>query len=76
MAHAGRLNNHLKPAWLNTEQVQVEMYILVDILLIHGVDQKWFRAFTLIDGEEEIVTTQEICAVSWGSLFCVHVVPF
>jgi hypothetical protein len=52
------------------------MYNLVDTLVIHGVDQKWFSAFTLIEGAEEMVTTLEIPAVSWGSLFCVSVVPF
>ena len=56
--------------------VQEEMYNLVDTLVIHGVDQKWFNAFALIEGVEEMVTTQEIHAVSWGSLFCVSAVPF
>jgi hypothetical protein len=48
----------------------------VDTLLIHGVDQKWFSAFALIEGVEEMVTTQEIHAVSWGCLFFVSAVPF
>jgi hypothetical protein len=48
MAHVGRLNSLLKPAWPNAEQVQEEMYNLVDTLVIHGVDQKWFSAFALI----------------------------
>jgi hypothetical protein len=52
------------------------MYNLVDTLVIHGVDQKWFSAFALIEGAEEMVTTQEICAVSWGTLFSVSAVPF
>jgi hypothetical protein len=60
----------------DTEKVQEEMYNLVDTLVIHGVDQKWFSTFALIEGEEEMVTTQEIRAVSWGSLFCVSEVPF
>ncbi len=76
MAHAGRLNNLLKPSWPDTEKVEEEMYNLVDTLAIHGVDQKWFSAFALIEGAEEMVTTQEICAVSWGSLLCVSAVPF
>ncbi len=42
MSHAGRHNSLLEPSWPNVEQVQVEMYNLVDTLLIHGVDQKWF----------------------------------
>ncbi len=76
MAHAGRLNSLLKPSWPDSERVQEEMYNLVDTLVIHGVDQKWFSAFALIDGAEEMVTTQETRAVSCGSLFCVSAVPF
>ena len=76
MAHAGRLNSLLKLSWPDMEQVQFEMYNLVDTLLIHGVDQKWFSAFALIEGAEQMVTTQEIRAVSWGSLFFVSAVPF
>ncbi len=76
MAHAGRLNSLLKPSWPDVEKVQEEMYNLVDTLVIHGVDQKWFSTFALIEGVEEMVTTQETRAVSWGSLFCVSVVPF
>jgi hypothetical protein len=57
-------------------KVQEEMYNLVDTLMIHGVDLKWFSAFALIEGAEDMVTTQEIRAVSWGSLFCVFAVPF
>jgi hypothetical protein len=76
MAHAGRLNSLLEPSWPNTEKVQEVMYNLVDIFMIHGVDQKWSSAFALIEGAEEMVTTQEICVVSWGSLFCVSAVPF
>jgi hypothetical protein len=64
MAYAGRLNSSLKPSWPNTEKVQEEMYNLVDTLVIHGVDQKWLSAFTLIEGAEEMVTTQEISALS------------
>jgi hypothetical protein len=76
MAHAGRLNNLLKLSWPDTEKVQEEMYNLVDTLTIHGVDQKWFSAFALIEGAEEMVTTHEIFAVSWGSLVCVSAIPF
>jgi hypothetical protein len=76
MAHAGRLNSLLEPSWPDAEQVQVEMYNLVDTLMIHGVDQKWFSAFALVEGVEVMVTTQEICVVSWGSLLCVSAVPF
>ncbi len=58
MAHARRLKSLLEPSWPDAEKVQEEMYILVDTLLIHGVDQKWFSAFTLIEGAEEMETTQ------------------
>jgi hypothetical protein len=76
MAHAGRLNSLLEPSWPNAEQVQVEMCNLVDTLLIHGVDQKWFSTFALVEGVEVMVTTPEIRAVSWSSLFCISAVPF
>ncbi len=78
MAHAGagRLNSLLKPSWPDAEKVQEGMYNLVDILVIHEVDQKWFSAFALIEGAEEMVTTQEICMVSRGSLFCLSAIPF
>jgi hypothetical protein len=76
MAHAGRLNSFLEPSWLDAEQVQVEMYNLVDALLIHGVDQKWFSTFALVEGAKVMVTTPEIHAVSWSSLFCISAVPF
>jgi len=76
MAHAKRLNSLLKPSWPNVEKVQEEMYKIVDTLMYHVVDQKWFSAFAQIGEAEEMVTTQEICAVSWGSLFCISVIPF
>ncbi len=57
MAHAGRLNSLLKPSWPDAEKVQEEMYNLVDTLVIHGVDQKWFSTFALIEEVEEMVTT-------------------
>jgi hypothetical protein len=48
MAQAGRLNSLLEPSWPDAEKVQEEMYNLVDTLVIHGVDQKWFSTFALI----------------------------
>ena len=69
MAHAERLNSLLEPSWPNAEEVHEEMYALVDTHMVHGVDQKWFSAFALIKGAEEMVTTLVICAVSWCSLF-------
>ncbi len=74
--HAEWLNSLLKLSWPDAEDVHEEMYALVDTLLIHGVDQKGFSAFALIEGAEEVVTTQEVCAVSWGCLFFVSAVPF
>ncbi len=64
MAHARRLNSLLEPLWPDAEKVQEEMYNLVDTLVRYGVDQKWFSAFALIEGVEEMVTTQETRAVS------------
>ncbi len=70
MAHAERLNSFIKPSWPDAEKVHEEMYNMVDMLMIHVVDQKWFSAFAKIGRTEEMVTSQEIRAVSWGSLFC------
>jgi hypothetical protein len=76
MAHVRRIDSLLELSWADAEKVQEEMYDLVDTFVIHGVDLKWFSAFALIEGVEEMVTTQEIRGVSWGSLFCVSAVPF
>jgi hypothetical protein len=76
VAHAERLDSLLEPSWPDAEKIQDKMYELVDTLMVHGVDQKWFSAFAQVEGAEEIVTTQEIHAVSWGSLFCVPAIPF
>jgi hypothetical protein len=45
MAHAERLNSLLKPSWPNVEKVHEEMYNMVDMLMIHVVDQKWLSTF-------------------------------
>jgi hypothetical protein len=66
MEHAERLKSLLQPSWPNAEEVHEEMYALVDTLMAHGVDQKWFSAFALIEGVEDMVTTQETRAVSLG----------
>ncbi len=42
------------------------MYEMVDTLIVHGVAQKWLSAFAQVEGAEEMVTTQEIRAVSLG----------
>ena len=65
MVHAERLNSLLEPSWPNAEKVQYKMYELVDTLMVHGVDQKWFSAFSRVEGAEEMVTNQEFCVVSW-----------
>ncbi len=74
MAHAERLNSLLEPSWPDAEKVQEEMYKMVDTLMVHEVDQKWFSNFARIGEKEEMVTSQEICAVSWGSLFCISAI--
>ncbi len=66
MEHAEMLKSLLEPSWSNVEEVHEEMYALVDTLMAHRVDQKWFSAFALIEGAEEMVTTQETRAVSLG----------
>jgi hypothetical protein len=76
VAHAERLNSLLEPLWPDAEKVQEEMYEMVDTLMYHAVDQKWFSAFARIGEAEEMVTTQEIRAVSWGSLLCISAIPF
>jgi hypothetical protein len=74
MVYAERLNSLLEPSWPDVEKVQEEMYDMVDTLMIHVVDQKWFSAFAKIGEIEEMVTSQKIGAVSWGSLFCISVI--
>jgi hypothetical protein len=76
MEHSKRLNSLLEVSWPNAEEMHEEMYALVDTLVIHGVDQKWFSGFALIKEVEEMVTTQDIRAVSWCSLFCVSALHF
>ncbi len=76
VAHAERLKSLLEPSWPDAEKVQEEMHKMVDTLMYHAVDQNWFSTFAQIGEAEEMVTTQEICAVSWGSLFCISVIPF
>ncbi len=70
MAPAERLNSLLKPSWPNAEKVHEEINSMVDTLMIHAVDQKWFSAFAEIGRTEEMVTSQEIRAVSWDGLCC------
>ena len=45
MEHAERLKSLLEPSWPNVVELHEEMYALVDTLMAHGVDQKWFSAF-------------------------------
>ncbi len=74
MVHAERLNSLLEPSWPDAEKVHEEMYNLVDTLMIHAVEQKWFSTFAKIGRTEEMVTSQEIRAVSWGGLFCISAI--
>jgi hypothetical protein len=76
MEHVKRLNSLLEPSWPDVEKVQEEMYEIVDTLMYHAIDQKWFSAVARIGEVEEMVTTQEIRAVSWGSLSCISAIPF
>jgi hypothetical protein len=45
MAHVEKLNSLLEPSWPDAEKVHEDMYNMVDMLMIHVVDQKWFSAF-------------------------------
>jgi hypothetical protein len=36
MAHVERLKSLLEPSWPDTEEVQEEMYALVNTLMVHG----------------------------------------
>jgi hypothetical protein len=64
VAHGERLNSLLKPSWPDAEKVQEEMCKMVDTLMVYVADQKWFSVFNQIGEAEEMVTTQEIRAVS------------
>jgi hypothetical protein len=75
LAHVEKLNSLLKPSWPNAEKVHDEMYNMVDTLVILAVDQKWVSAFAKIGRTEEMVSSQEIHVVSWGSLFCNFAIP-
>jgi hypothetical protein len=66
LGHAGRLQDLLRPSWPDTGEIQVEMYRLVDTLMLNGVDQKWFSGYALVEGVEVMLTTQEIRAVCLG----------
>jgi hypothetical protein len=66
VTRAERLNSLLELSWPNAGKVQDKIYEMVDALMVHGVDQKWFSTFSQVEGVEEMVTTQEILAVSLG----------
>jgi hypothetical protein len=65
LERAGRLECLLRPSWPNAEEIGNEMYHLVDILMRAGVDQMWFSGYALVEGEEVILTTPGIRAVSF-----------
>jgi hypothetical protein len=50
VAHAERLDSLLEPSWPYAEKIQDKMYELVDTLMVHGEDQKWFAAFAQVEG--------------------------
>ncbi len=68
LEHAGRLETLLRPSWPDVEEIGNEMYGLVDTLMAAGVDQKWFSGYAVVEGEEVMLTTPGICAVSF--YFC------
>ena len=65
LERAGRLESLLRPSWPDAEEIGIEMYGLVDILMRSGVDQKWFSGYAVVEGEEVMLTTPRICAVSF-----------
>ncbi len=75
LVHAEKLNSLLELSWPDAEKVHDEMHNMADTLVIHAVDQKWFSAFAKIGRTEEMVTSQEIRAGSWGGLFCNFAIP-
>jgi hypothetical protein len=74
LVHAERLQDLLRPSWPNAGEIQDKMYSLVDTLMFHGVDQKWFSSYALVEGAEVMLTTTEIHAVSLG--FCLSACTF
>ncbi len=68
LEHTGNLESLLRPSWPYAEEIGNEMYHLVDILMCSGVDQKWFSGYTIVEGEEVMLTTPGIRAVSFD--FC------
>jgi hypothetical protein len=66
----GKAKPSSRAVMANAEKVHEEIYNMVDTLMIHAVEQKWFSTFAKIGRMEEMVTSQEICVVSWGGLFC------
>jgi hypothetical protein len=69
LVHVERLQDLLGPSWPDAGEIQDKMYSLVDTLIFHGVDQKWFSSYALVEGAEVMLTTPEIRSVSLG--FCV-----
>jgi hypothetical protein len=68
LEHAERLEDLLRPSWLNAEEIGNEMNRLVDTLMVNGVDQKWFSGYAQVEGVEVMLTSLETHAVSLG--FC------
>jgi hypothetical protein len=68
LKHAGNLESLLRPSWPDAEEIGNEMYHLVDILMHSGVDQKWFSGYAVVEGEEVMLTTPGVRAVSFN--FC------
>jgi hypothetical protein len=65
LKHAGNIESLLRPSWPDAEGIGIEMYGLVDTLMAAGVDQTWFSEYALVEGEEVMLTTPGICAVSF-----------
>ncbi len=65
LERAGRLESLFRSSWPDAEEIGNEMYGLVDTLMAAGVDQKWFSWYAEVEGEEVMLTTLGIRAVSF-----------
>jgi hypothetical protein len=69
LGHAERLQALLRPSRPDVGEIKDKTYRLVDILMLNGVDQKWFSTYILVEEVELMLTTLEIRAVGVGFLF-------
>ncbi len=76
LKHAGNIESLLRPSWPDAEGIGIEMYRLGDTLMAAGVDQKWFSGYALVEGEEVMLTTPGIRAVSFEFSMSIFAITF